>query len=82
MHGKVIALAATGAVAIGLTMLFIVERAHAADNTRVGAPADECWTGSDQIGGTACVHVFQDGSKCIVFTRLGAPSASLQCKIN
>lgn len=76
MRGKVIAFAAAGAAVIGLTMIFITERAHAR-----GGAADECWTGSDQIAGTACEHVFQDGSKCIVFARLGAGSASLQCKI-
>lgn len=81
MRGKVIALAAAGVVAIGLTMIFIMERAHAAQNAKAGAAADECWTGSDPIAGTACEHVFQDGSKCVVFSRLGAPSASLQCKI-
>ena len=82
MRGKVITLAATGAVAIGLTMIFITVRTHAASNVSAGAPADECWTGPDSIGGTACEHVFQDGSKCIVFARLGAPSSSLQCKFH
>jgi hypothetical protein len=81
MRGKVITLAAASAVAIGLAMIFITQRTHAAQNANGGAAADECWIGSDQIAGTACEHVFKDGSKCIVFSRLGAPSASLQCKI-
>jgi hypothetical protein len=81
MRGKVTTLTAAGGVAVGLTMIFLAGRTHAAQNDKAGAAADECWTGSDQIAGTACEHVFQDGSKCIVFSRLGAPSASLQCKI-
>jgi hypothetical protein len=81
MRGKLITLTAAGALSIGLTMVFLVERTHAAQNDKTGAAADECWIGSDQIAGTACEHVFRDGSKCIVFSRLGAPSASLQCKI-
>jgi hypothetical protein len=81
MRGKVITLAAAGAVAIGLAMISTTERTHAAQNANGSATADDCWTGSDRIAGTACEHVFQDGSKCIVFSRFGAGSASLQCKI-
>jgi hypothetical protein len=80
MRGKVITLAATGAAAIGLTMMLIMDGTHA-QNGKSGIPADECWTGSDVIAGTACEHVFRDGSKCIVFSRNGAGNASLQCKI-
>jgi len=80
MRGKLIAVAATDAVAIGLTLMLLLEATHA-ENAKSGTPADECWTGSDVIGGTACEHVFRDGSKCIVFSRNGAGSASLQCKI-
>ena len=81
MRRKVITLAATGAVAIALTMIFTIKGTHAGTNVNSNLPADECWTGPDSIAGTACEHVFQDGSKCIVFSRLGAPSSALQCKI-
>ena len=81
MRGKVVALTAAGALAICLTMTFLVARTQAAQNDKPSATSDECWVGSDQISGTACEHVFKDGSTCIVFSRLGAPSASLQCKI-
>ena len=81
MRGKVVTLTAAGVLAVCLTMTFFVARTQAAQNDKPGASADECWVGSDQIAGTACEHVFKDGSKCIVFSRLGAPSASLQCKI-
>lgn len=76
MRANVLALGAVVAVVIGLTLTFAVERSHAAQS-----PADECWTGPAPIGGTACEHVFRDGSKCVVFAREGAGSASLQCKI-
>ena len=81
MRTNAITFTAAGALAIGLTMIFLVEGTYAAHNDSGRTATDECWTGPDQIGGTACVHVFKDGSKCIVFSRLGAPSASLQCKI-
>ena len=84
MRRTVVALAGAGALAVGLTTTFIMERAHA-QGAKAAAPADDCWSGP-AAGGAACEHVFKDGTKCVLYVRPSpaATTASLgamECKI-
>ena len=39
------------------------------------AGSDECWVGNGMYG-NACKHVFKDGTKCVVFSRMNGSSSS------
>jgi hypothetical protein len=80
MRGKAAALIAAGLVVFCLTLMFVVQRAHAQ-----GAPPDDCWVLPTGYGaaGFACEHVFKDKSKCIMFKGSSPPwTSNMECKIN
>jgi|SRR6516225_5542631 hypothetical protein len=82
MNRKALFLGAVGTIVVGLALTDTVQRAHAQS-----APAtDDCWLGGNNgVFGNACEHVFKDGSKCVVFSRLSPAgtisSPVMQCKI-
>jgi hypothetical protein len=77
-HRFAVGVAVAATILIGTALTFKTVRAHAKS-----AAADDCWK-ADGVYGTACEHVFSDGTTCVVFSRVNGTNAGspMQCKFN